>query len=172
MALDKNQRRIVGFDNVERIYTFEPLTVSLAADVEDDLWRAVSALGGSLGESAVMLFAEKGVAGLSSSDMGACMGIPNAVMAAFPRETLKTFASALLSGAVVAGPETHILTDGWSDAYLRGRWPERVEAIVAAIDVSFPSYFSNAQAYLRGLFVSRLGLISLKAKTDISTGGL
>lgn len=168
--LESNQRKITGFDGIERIYTFEPLTVAEAADVEHDLWDAVSKIAGNFGDSAVTLFSDVGSDGLKSSDFASLFKIPAAVLNAVPKKSLKHLAKSLLSGAVVDGPEVHTLIDGWTDPYLRGRWPERVDAIVAAIDVSYPSYFSLARVYLRDLF-ARLGLTSSTANAIASRKG-
>ena len=60
------------------------------------------------------------------------------------------------------------LTDGWTDSYMVGRWPERIEALIEAIDVSFPGYFSKAQTYLKDFAKNRLSRIFLKAKNTAS----
>lgn len=168
MKLEKNQRRIIGFDGIERIYTFDPLSVQTAIDVEDTLWRLVARLAANAGTGAAALFNQISKEGLSSADIVAGLSVPDSILRSIPRVDLKELAETLLSGAVVDGPEVYTLSDGWTDEYFRGRWPERIDAILQAINVSFPGYFSMARAYLKDLFEKRLGMISSATKKDVS----
>ena len=167
--LESNQRIVVGMDGKDRIYTYEPLTVAAAADVEDDLWRILAEGVGGLGASALGMFSQSKTPGeLAAEDIGACMGIPAAALRAIPKNDLKRLAGVFLSGAIVDGGDIHELKDGWTDDYYRGRWPERIDAILMAIDVSFPGYFGQALAYLKGFAARRLGLTISRAKEDES----
>lgn len=169
--LESNQRRVMGMDGKERIYTYEPLTVAAAADVEDDLLRVMTVVIQGLGDSALSLFSQVDKSkGLQPEDIGSCMGIPAAVLRAVPKDDLKGFAKVFLSGAVVdeTGGKIHQLENGWTDEYYRGKWLERMDAIIMAIDVSFPGYFGQALAYLTGFAAIRLGLTISKAKKDAS----
>lgn len=163
-------RKIKGIDGVERTYTFKPLDVETAIDLEDELWRAVAGFVGNAGPEAAAVFGDASDQDALKVGMSALSGVPEAVFKALPKDRLKRLSRKLLAECQINAPNGVLLTltDGWADEYMVGRWPERIDALVEAIDVSFPGYFSKAQAYLKDFAKRRLSRIFSKAKNTAS----
>ena len=160
--MEKNQRTIKGMDGADWVYTFVPLSVEAAADIEDEIWRIGAKIAANVGSEAQGLLVERGKDGISKEDVRALFSVPGGILDSVPRETIRMLARALLNGAVVVGSTTHKISDGWADPYFRGKWPEKLRAIIEAIDVSFPGYFIQAQGFVTDSVKRLLGATTSK----------
>jgi len=163
-------RTIKGIDGIERTYTFKPLDVEAAIDLEDELWRTVAEFISATGPEAASVFGDASDSDSLRAGMSALSSVPAAVFRALPKDRLRQMSKKLLAGCQINAPDGSLFTlsDGWSDEYMVGRWPERISALVEAIDVSFPGYFSKAQTFVKDFVKSRLSQIFSKAKTTES----
>lgn len=160
--MEKNQRVIMGMDGADWVYTFIPLTVEAAADIEDEIWRIGAKIAANVGSEAQGLLSERGKDGISKDDLSVLFSVPGGILDSVPRDTIRSLARSLLNGAVVVGTTTNKISDGWSDPYFRGKWPERLRAIIEAIDVSFPGYFTQAQGFVTDSVKRLLGATTSK----------
>ena len=163
-------RTIKGIDGIERTYSFKPLDVEAAIDLEDELWRMVAEFISATGPEAAAVFGDASDSDSLRAGMSALSSVPAAVFRALPKDRLRQMSKKLLAGCQINAPDGSLFTlaDGWTDSYMVGRWPERIEALVEAIDVSFPGYFSKAQTYLKDFAKNRLSRIFSKAKSTSS----
>lgn len=168
--MGKYSRKICGVDGIERTFTFKPLDVAAAIDLEDELWRAFSEFLGNSGPEAAAIFGDAGNTDAMKAGMSALSAVPASLLGALSKDRLRHMSKVLLSGCQITDPSGNLLElrDGWADEYLVGRWPERLEALVGALDVSFPGYFSKARAYIADFAKRRLSRIFSKAKSTES----
>jgi hypothetical protein len=170
MRLSKEQRLIKCFDGKKRVFSFAPMDVESAMDVEDELVRVAADVVSKAGPGIEEVFRER--AKITADDLRALTNLPAGVLQAIPRDSLKWLSRKLLNGLVILdenedpdGGTAVMVKDGWAEPYFKGRWPERIEVLIHAVDISFPGYFSNAQAFAAGL-VERLGGIIPKGSKE------